>query len=209
MNPTTNLDSAGQELLATLLDAHLSAGGLAVAAVHPRVWALNRARRRDELNLSPVTQGSLTPAPDGRARLVIARDLLLAFRRPEQLLQPLAFFVLVTALFPLCRSPRSARAAAGDCTRGSCGSPRCWRRRCWRWIFCSVTMPRTVRSNNMPSPGKSLTWLLLGKTAAHWLLTGVPLSLIGARCCGYTLGRAALPPAPRYHGHHARWAAWP
>ena len=32
--PTTNLDSEGQELVATLLDAHLRAGGLAIAAVH-------------------------------------------------------------------------------------------------------------------------------------------------------------------------------
>jgi heme exporter protein A len=32
--PTTNLDSAGQDLVAALLDAHLSSGGLAIAAVH-------------------------------------------------------------------------------------------------------------------------------------------------------------------------------
>ena len=42
----------------------------------------------------------LTP-PLTAARLVIARDLLLAFRRREQLLQPLVFFVLVTTLFRL------------------------------------------------------------------------------------------------------------
>jgi heme exporter protein A len=32
--PTTNLDTNGQELVATLLDAHLRAGGVAIAAVH-------------------------------------------------------------------------------------------------------------------------------------------------------------------------------
>jgi heme exporter protein A len=32
--PTTNLDSGGQELVAALLNAHLGAGGLAIAAVH-------------------------------------------------------------------------------------------------------------------------------------------------------------------------------
>jgi heme exporter protein A len=48
--PTTNLDSSGQELIATLLDAHLCAGGLAIAAVHHRL-AIEPARVR-ELNLS-------------------------------------------------------------------------------------------------------------------------------------------------------------
>jgi heme exporter protein A len=47
--PTTNLDSAGQELVAALLDAHLSAGGLAIAAVHHGLQ-VEPARLR-ELNL--------------------------------------------------------------------------------------------------------------------------------------------------------------
>jgi len=48
--PTTNLDTGGQELMATLLQAHLAAGGLAIAAVHHRL-AIEPARVR-ELNLS-------------------------------------------------------------------------------------------------------------------------------------------------------------
>jgi heme exporter protein A len=44
--PTTNLDSGGQELVAALLDAHLSAGGLAIAAVHHRL-AIEPARLRE------------------------------------------------------------------------------------------------------------------------------------------------------------------
>jgi heme exporter protein A len=48
--PTTNLDSAGQELVASLLDAHLSSGGLAIAAVHHGLQ-VEPARRR-ELHLS-------------------------------------------------------------------------------------------------------------------------------------------------------------
>lgn len=47
--PTTNLDSAGQELVAVLVAAHLAAGGLAIAAVHQRL-GLEPARLR-ELNL--------------------------------------------------------------------------------------------------------------------------------------------------------------
>ncbi len=48
--PTTNLDSSGQELVAALLDAHLRAGGLAIAAVHHGLH-VEPARVR-ELNLS-------------------------------------------------------------------------------------------------------------------------------------------------------------
>ena len=48
--PTTNLDSGGQDLVAALLDAHLQSGGLAIAAVHHGL-GVEPARRR-ELNLS-------------------------------------------------------------------------------------------------------------------------------------------------------------
>jgi heme exporter protein A len=48
--PTTNLDSAGQELVAALLNAHLSSGGLAIAAVHHGLH-VEPARLR-ELNLT-------------------------------------------------------------------------------------------------------------------------------------------------------------
>ncbi len=47
--PTTNLDTGGQELVARLLAAHLAAGGLAIAAVHQRL-AVEPGRVR-ELNL--------------------------------------------------------------------------------------------------------------------------------------------------------------
>ena len=48
--PTTNLDSDGRQLVATLVDAHLRAGGLAIAAVHHGL-GVDPARLR-ELNLS-------------------------------------------------------------------------------------------------------------------------------------------------------------
>src|SRR5256885_595574 len=43
------------------------------------------------------------------ARLALARDLQLAFRKRGQLVQPLAFFAMVTMLFPLAISPELAR----------------------------------------------------------------------------------------------------
>jgi heme exporter protein A len=48
--PTTNLDTDGQELVATLVNAHLQAGGLAIAAVHHGL-GIDPARLR-ELNLA-------------------------------------------------------------------------------------------------------------------------------------------------------------
>jgi heme exporter protein A len=48
--PTTNLDTSGQELVAALLDAHLAGGGLAIAAVHHRL-GIEPARLR-ELHLA-------------------------------------------------------------------------------------------------------------------------------------------------------------
>ena len=43
------------------------------------------------------------------ARLMVARDLKLAFRKRGQLVQPLIFFAIVTALFPLGVSPELSR----------------------------------------------------------------------------------------------------
>ena len=43
------------------------------------------------------------------ARLVVARDLRLAFRKPSQLLQPLLFFMIVATLFPLTLTPDLSR----------------------------------------------------------------------------------------------------
>jgi heme exporter protein A len=47
--PTTNLDSDGQQLVAAMVEAHLQAGGLAIAAVHHGL-GIDPARLR-ELNL--------------------------------------------------------------------------------------------------------------------------------------------------------------
>ncbi len=40
--------------------------------------------------------------------LVLRRELVLSFRRPDQLIQPLVFFLIVTTLFPLGLSVRLA-----------------------------------------------------------------------------------------------------
>ena len=133
----------------------------------------------------PVPQR--TP-PLTAARLVIARDLLLAFRRPEQLLHPLAFFILVPTLFVLSVSPQLgtlrgiapgvlwvAAMLAGLLTLD--------------FLFRDDAQDGTLEQYALS--GQSLTWLLLGKTGAHWLLTGLPLSLT-APVMAYALG---VPPS--------------
>jgi heme exporter protein B len=130
-----------------------------------------------------VIPGSLTP-PLTAARLVIARDLVLAFRRPEQLVQPLAFFVLVTALFPLSISPERSQLRA-------IAPGVLWVAALLAALLALDFLYRDDAQDGTLEQyalsGQSLTWLLLGKTAAHWLLTGVPLSLL-APLLGYTLG---------------------
>lgn len=49
--PTTNLDVEGQRLVGTLIDEHLAAGGLAMAAVHHPLGVSERGLRRLELGL--------------------------------------------------------------------------------------------------------------------------------------------------------------
>jgi heme exporter protein B len=128
-------------------------------------------------------QGSLTP-PLTAARLVITRDLTLAFRRPEQLLQPLAFFVMVTTLFPLSVSPERSqlRAIAPGVLWVAALLAALL---ALDFLFRDDAQDGTLEQYALS--GQSLTWLLLGKTGAHWLLTGVPLSLM-APLMGYTLG---------------------
>jgi heme exporter protein B len=127
--------------------------------------------------------GSLT-SPLTAVRLVITRDLTLAFRRPEQLLQPLAFFVMVTTLFPLSVSPERSqlRAIAPGVLWVAALLAALL---ALDFLFRDDAQDGTLEQYALS--GQSLTWLLLGKTGAHWLLTGVPLSLM-APLMGYTLG---------------------
>ncbi|HTY92445.1 MAG TPA: heme exporter protein CcmB [Steroidobacteraceae bacterium] len=123
-------------------------------------------------------------APLTALRLVIARDLMLAFRRPEELIHPLAFFVLVTALFPLSLGPEPSTLrviAPGVLWVAALLAALL----ALDFLFRDDAQDGTLEQFALS--GQSLTGLLLGKTAAHWLLTGVPLSVM-APLMGYTLG---------------------
>jgi len=118
------------------------------------------------------------------ARLVMVRDLRLAFRKPSQLLQPLMFFMIVATLFPLTLTPELSRlrdAAPGVLWVGALLSSLL----ALEFLFREDAQDGTLEQYALS--GRSLTWLLAAKTAAHWLLTGVPLALM-APLAGLALG---------------------
>ena len=49
--PTTNLDAEGQKLVGALIDEHLQAGGVALAAVHHEL-AVSRGRGLQRMELT-------------------------------------------------------------------------------------------------------------------------------------------------------------
>jgi len=57
------------------------------------------------VNTSVIETSTTGTSAFEAARLVLARDVRLALRKRGQLVQPLAFFAIVTTLFPLGISP--------------------------------------------------------------------------------------------------------
>ncbi len=107
--------------------------------------------------------------------LVIHRELCLSFRRPEQLLQPLVFFLIVTTLFPLGLSlqlsllrdmaPGVLWVAALLASLLSLDA-----------LFKSDADDGTLEQ--LALSGQSLTVIVIAKTLAHWLVSGAALVLV-------------------------------
>jgi heme exporter protein B len=108
-------------------------------------------------------------------RLTMARDVRLALRRWDQVIQPLIFFVIVTTLFPLAISP-----ALDDLRKIAPGVV---------WVAAMLASLLALESLFRPDvedgtmeqwtlSGQPLSVMLLAKTATHWLLSGLPLVLI-------------------------------
>jgi heme exporter protein B len=109
------------------------------------------------------------------ATLALARDLTLAFRRRSQLVQPLAFFAMIAVLFPLTISPELARlreAAPAAVWAGALLASLL----ALEFLFRDDAHDGTLEQYALS--GQSLTCLMFAKTAAHWLLTGLPLALM-------------------------------
>ena len=121
------------------------------------------------------------------ARLALARDLRLAFRKRGQLVQPLAFFAMVTMLFPLAISPELSRlreVAPGVVWAAALLASLL----ALEFLFRDDAYDGTLEQYALS--GQSLTGLMFAKTLAHWLLTGLPLALM-APLAAVSLGAPA------------------
>ncbi|MBC7983653.1 MAG: heme exporter protein CcmB [Candidatus Obscuribacterales bacterium] len=106
---------------------------------------------------------------------VVARELRLAMRRWDQVLQPLIFFVIVTTLFPLATSPDIAQLR-------QIGPGVVWVAAMLASLLALESLFRPdVEDGTMEQwvlSGQPLAWLLLFKTVAHWVLSGLPLVIV-------------------------------
>lgn len=115
---------------------------------------------------------------------VLVRDLRLALRRPGQVLHPLAFFAVVALLFTLGYSPELGKLrqiAPGVLWVGALLASLLSLDGLFREDADDGTLEQMVLS------GRPLAALVLGKATAHWLLTGLPLTLMSP-VLGITLG---------------------
>lgn len=106
---------------------------------------------------------------------IIRRELLIAFRRQADVLNPLWFFIIVITLFPLSIGPEPmllARIAAGIVWVAALLSALLSLERLFRDDFSDGSLEQMML---MPTP---LSVLVLAKVFAHWVLTGLPLIII-------------------------------
>ena len=116
--------------------------------------------------------------------LVFRRDLTLAWRRWDEVAQPLIFYVVVTTLFPLATTPDLAQLreiSGGVVWVAALLASLLALESLFRSDVEDGTMEQWVMS------GQPLGWLLLAKVASHWVLTGLPLVII-APVVGTALG---------------------
>jgi heme exporter protein B len=107
--------------------------------------------------------------------LIVRRELRLSFRRPEQLIQPLVFFLIVTTLFPLGLSVQLSLLR--DMAPGVL------------WVAALLSSLLSLDSlfksdaddgtlEQLALSSQNLTVIVAAKTCAHWLVTGVPLVVV-------------------------------
>jgi heme exporter protein B len=106
---------------------------------------------------------------------MLRRDLLLVMRRKSEVLTALFFFVIVSSLFPLGIGPEPAllrKIAPGVLWVGALLATMLGLQRMFAADHADGTLEQMALS---PTP---LVWLVVGKIAAHWLVSGLPLVLI-------------------------------
>jgi len=109
------------------------------------------------------------------AKLVFQRDLTLAWRRWDEVAQPLIFYVVVTTMFPLATTPdlSALREIGGGVV---------WVAALLASLLALEALFRADVEDGTTEQwvlsGQPLGYLLLAKVAAHWVLTGLPLVIM-------------------------------
>ena len=118
-----------------------------------------------------MTRTSVTQA----MAIVFRGDLVLAFRRWEQIAQPVVFFAMVTTLVPLALSPQLEELreiAGGVLWIAALLAALLGLEFLYRADHADGTLEQMLLS------GQPLALLALAKTAAHWTASGLPLVLV-------------------------------
>lgn len=106
---------------------------------------------------------------------IMRRDLLIVMRRKSEVLTALFFFVIVSSLFPLGIGPEPVllrKIAPGVLWVGALLATMLGLQRMFAADYADGTLEQMVIS---PTP---LVSLIVGKIAAHWLVSGLPLVLV-------------------------------
>ncbi|MDA9556832.1 heme exporter protein CcmB [Vibrio sp.] len=106
---------------------------------------------------------------------IMRRELLMAYRRQADVLNPLWFFIIVITLFPLSIGPEPqllSRIAAGIVWVAALLSALLSLERLFRDDFQDGSLEQLML---MPLP---LSVVVIAKIIAHWVLTGLPLIII-------------------------------
>ncbi|HQY71481.1 MAG TPA: heme exporter protein CcmB, partial [Pseudomonadales bacterium] len=122
----------------------------------------------------------------------LRRDLLIALRRRGDIANPLVFFVIVIALFPLGIGPTPedlARIAPGVLWVVALLASLLSTDMVFRADHDDGSLEQLLRS---PDP---LYLLAIAKIAVHWLVTGLPLTLLSPLMGGMLYLPAAAAPA--------------
>jgi heme exporter protein B len=123
----------------------------------------------------PVSAVAQRRSPLVAAGVLVQRDVHVALRRAGDWLQPLMFFAAIATLFPLALDPQLSRlrdVAPAALWVGALLSSLLSLELLFRDDGQDGTLEQLALS------GLPFAWLLLAKTAVHWLLTGIPLVLV-------------------------------
>lgn len=111
----------------------------------------------------------------GALAALLKRDLLLAYRRRSEMLQPLIFLLVVVSLFPLGVGPSPQLL-------GLIAPGVIWIAALLATVLSLDTLFRTDFEDGSLEQfllsGHPLTVIVLAKTLAHWLTAGLPLVLL-------------------------------